>query len=150
AAGLELDAGRVAAFRAALIECVRERMGATALRPEFVIDVEARIEDLPLDALEALSDMEPHGPGNAKPMVLLRGVRLSEPPRIVGSGGHLRLMLSDRGRTLQAIGFGQARHAGWIRRHAGAFDVIGQPSINEYNSRRSPQLEIKDIRPAGQ
>ena len=147
AAGMELKPDRLGVFRQAITAFALERLGGAPLRPQLAIDVEARLEDLTPEAIEALRGLEPHGLGNPKPVVLLRGVRLTEPARIVGTN-HLRLTLSESGRALGAIGFGMGRHAAWLRRHGGALDVVGEPSIDEFNGRRTPQLELNDIRPS--
>lgn len=147
AAGLELPEDQLDDFRRTINEFARERLGGRPFEPGIDIDAEARIEEATLEAIGALAAMEPHGCGNPRPVVALRGVRLADPPRIVGTN-HLKLALVDNGRTLGAIGFGLGRHAAWLRAHAGAIDVAGALSINEFNGRQSPQIEIEAIRPA--
>ena len=62
-------------------------------------------------------------------------------------GGHLRLALyADSGERLDAIGFGLGERAGRLPE---LVDLAFRLEINEWNGREQLQLNLQDIRPAG-
>ena len=71
------------------------------------------------DRCEALVALEPHGPGNPEPLFLARDVACVE-PRSVGDPRrpHLRLRLSQDGRTVPAIAFRTRPRAAEPRRRS--------------------------------
>ena len=73
--------------------------------------------------------------------------------RMVGSSGeHLKLDLyqgSIDNKSIPAIAFGQANHFEIIR-SGSPFDICYSVEINEFRGVRNLQLNIRDIKPAGQ
>jgi single-stranded-DNA-specific exonuclease len=65
-------------------------------------------------------------------------------PRLVGTS-HLRFTARQGGYSTPCIAFGMADRAGEL---SGELDLLFAPQINEWQGRRSVQLQIKDLRPA--
>ena len=59
-------------------------------------------------------------------------------------GGVLSLMLSQGGASMRAVGFGMGELA---ERLTGVthVDVAAEPTINTFNGRSSPELQLKDV-----
>jgi len=58
---------------------------------------------------------------------------------------HLKLTLTDGNITFDAIAFRQGH---WYKQMPGNIDVIYTFEVNEFNGRRTLQLNIKDLKPA--
>ena len=91
-----------------------------------------------------LARLEPFGTSNPEPLFLTRNVRVRD-RRIVGEH-HLKLVLEQDGRTIQAIGFGM----GDVAVAAGdQLDVLYSVMANEWNGNVSAELRLRDLRPDG-
>jgi single-stranded-DNA-specific exonuclease len=108
AAGLEVDRGRLEAFRAAF-----EAHAEAALSPEELVPVE-RVDavvagdSLGLDLAEELERLAPFGMGNPDVALLLRAAELSNPVAM-GAGKHMRFTVQGGGARARAVAFGSAR-----------------------------------------
>jgi single-stranded-DNA-specific exonuclease len=65
-------------------------------------------------------------------------------PRVIGTN-HLRFTACQGGYSCPCIAFGMA---GRQIELSGELDLLFAPQINEWQDRRSVQLQIKDLRPA--
>ncbi len=147
AAGVTLDAAKVPAFAEAFAAVARERLTKEQLVPELRVDLE-----LPLgavtDALEAtLRHLEPHGIGNAAPVLAVRGARLAAPPRPVGSDGLRLAFRTGDGGELGAIGWGMIDRADGLDVHT-PVDVAFRLERDDYRGADRLQLRLADVAPA--
>ena len=132
----------------ALAQRIRAQVAAQSanVRPPE-LEVDAQLDDpavLDLRGVELLDRLEPYGTGNPRPVFSLTGVQVMA-RSLVGAGRHLKLKLSKRGVTLDAIFFS----AGDCLPEAGSrVDVAFYPQINEYRGSRTVQLHVVDLRPA--
>jgi single-stranded-DNA-specific exonuclease len=109
------------------------------------IDSSAKLAQLSTQAVEELKMLEPFGQGNPKPLFATKGVRLSAPPRKVGTKGeHLQLAVTDNTNSIRCIGFGMGKLEKKLLDNE-FFNVAYQPNINTYNGNRNVQLVLEDI-----
>ena len=150
AAGFTVAADRLPDLRAALAEIAeRELSQYPELRPTLWIDTEVDLDEANWALREQLARLEPTGQGNQVPLFLARGCRVQQ-VRAVGKGKHLKLTL-DQGPgtpTLGAIAFRQG-HWGSHLGYGSQIDVVYQLETNEWQGRKSLQLNVQDIRPHG-
>jgi single-stranded-DNA-specific exonuclease len=111
--------------------------------PQVRVDAELPLRAVDAGCLSDLARLEPFGTGNPEPLFLTRQVRVRE-RRIVGEQ-HLKLVLEQGGRVVQAIGFGMADLSVAAGDH---IDVLYGVMANEWNGNVSAELRIKDLRPA--
>ena len=146
AAGLSVKPENIAKFREALNEHARQTIPAEALVPAWRLDAELSFGDLNEELVEELSQIEPTGQENPKPLFCTRGVRIRNEPRVVGkTGEHLKLWLTDGRNSFDAIGFGMGKRE---FKAGDAVDIVFAPEINEYEGRRSVQLKLQDVQAA--
>ncbi|MDF1502193.1 single-stranded-DNA-specific exonuclease RecJ [Roseisolibacter sp. H3M3-2] len=147
AAGVTLDAAKLPAFARRFDEVARERLTVDDLVPELRVDLELPVEEV-TDELEAmLRHFEPHGLGNAAPVLMSRGVELAAPPRRVGDDG-IRLALRRGDGELGAIGWGLAARAPGLV--AGQrVDVAFRLERDEFRGVSRLQAKLADVVPAG-
>jgi len=106
AAGLELDAGEVAAFRSAFA-----RHAATALSPADLMPVERVDAVVPggalgLDLAEELERLRPFGAGNPAPTLLVPAARLEGVSGMGSERQHARFTLVTGGSRALGVAFG--------------------------------------------
>lgn len=147
AAGFTILEENIPAFRAAMAELVLRHTGGQPM--VAALDVDAEIDHCSLlsaDQVDALSCLEPFGPGNPKPVFLLRSVSVLSCGS-VGGGRHLKMRVRRDGVILDTIFFGANAAAGSIS--AGdRLDLLFTPQINEFRGCRAVQLQLCDLRPA--
>ncbi len=149
AAGLRLDEANIPAFREAFSEYVSSQLSAEDFEPNLQIDAEASLPSLTLKTVKQLEEMAPFGQSNRRPTLCARGVQLGNQPRRIGRGEkHMSVMLLQNEVRLKAVAFNQGDWAETMQAHDGAMDVAYRPVLNEYNGRRSVEVQIVDWKPA--
>ncbi|HIW31450.1 MAG TPA: single-stranded-DNA-specific exonuclease RecJ, partial [Candidatus Paenibacillus intestinavium] len=112
--------------------------------PKLKIDLSCDLQDITLDTIKQLSLLEPFGMSNPSPRILVKHTSLAERRAIGKEGKHLKLLLKDQQLTLDVIGFGMGDYAKQLI-VAESLEVVGELSINEWNSIKKPQLQLQDI-----
>ncbi len=144
AAGLTIRRDDVAEFRRRFAAGVTDRITDEIKAPRLRIDGTLRPEDASLELAADLDRLAPFGFGNPRPVLVISGV-LPRGRKIVGRG-HLKLMIR-RGDApaLDVIGFdlGERSDRDFP---TGPVDLAGNLTVNEWNGRRTPQLQLLDYR----
>ncbi len=143
AAGLEIEHCNLDAFRAQFNTLAVRELRSKDLRPVQPIHAWLDLEQIDPKLLASLDQLEPFGQDNPKPVFAARGVRLAQPPRIVGNK-HLRLTLATDKARCSAIGFGMSERT----MPDGPMDIAFYLQRDTYNGADSLQLNLQDIRPA--
>ncbi|HNE80675.1 MAG TPA: single-stranded-DNA-specific exonuclease RecJ [Flavobacteriales bacterium] len=145
AAGLSMPVENVDAFRERFEHVVRERMPPELRVPVEEIDLELSLDRITDRFVRDIGHMAPFGPRNMRPVFMSCGITTKE-ARIVGED-HLKLILQVPGKDggLDAIAFRQGKHLDLVRN--GTFSLLYTLEENEWNGRRSLQLNVKDIKP---
>ncbi len=147
AAGFTVRNENVRALRERLTDIASASLHGQDLRPTLEIDVEADIHQLSEPLVEEISLLEPTGNDNPPPLFMTSNAHVAD-WRLVGRDEkHIKLKLTRAGKPpIDAIGFNLGEWAGKLPDHV---DVAYELEINEWNGRRTLQLNLKDIRPAG-
>lgn len=149
AAGLSLHQQQVEAFDEELNEIAAREISDEQLIPRIEYEAELDAPEISLDLAEAVASMEPFGSGNPKPLFVTRDQQIKALQR-VGDGSHLKLDVSqDGGPTLSCVAFGLAQEWDWLGQGA-RIDLCYNLRPNEYNGKKTPQLVLRDVRPAGE
>lgn len=149
AAGFTVANERYAEFVEALTGLAEERLAAFPdLRPRMCVDAEVTWDDLTWALQGQLARLEPLGQANDSPLLLLRGCRVRS-ARAVGGGKHLKLVLDGYpgSGVLDGIGFGLGDRANGFTSDE-RLDIAFHLEINEWQGRRSLQLNVQDLRTA--
>ncbi len=145
AAGFTLRTERVPEFVACLQAIAAEQLADLDLRPVLKADAEVALADLTPELLDALRWLEPTGFGNPRPRFVVRGVQVLSARAVGNEGSHLKMLISDGRVRYEAIAFRQGH---WLGHLPPTVDLLFTFEWNEYNGRRTPQLNVKDIRPS--
>lgn len=146
AAGLTLEPGEVDAFREKFESVVAASIDPSLLVPEIVIDAEITLKDIREPFYRILCQMEPFGPGNLRPVFLIRNLVDSGWSKIVKEE-HLRFSVRQDHITMTGIGFGMADKFPLLERKK-PFDLVCKIDENEWNGTSSLQLRAIDLRPS--
>lgn len=144
AAGLSIRPSLIPEFRAFLVERLTQEQASAAVSDCLEIDALVSPGGATRELADEFSRLAPFGPGAPEPLVAIADVR-SEMASAM-NGGHIRCTLSDgRGRGLKAIAWRSAD--GELGRRllaGGSLHVVGRLKADDWNGRRSVQLEIED------
>ena len=150
AAGLRVEENRIAEFREAFLAEVAARMPAELRRAQLALDGETTLTGLSLHAVEQLEQLAPFGQGNRRPILCASRVALVEPPRAFGGGGrHLSMRLVQHSTKIRGVAFGGADWLPHLPPPGQPFHIAFKPKINEFQGRRTAELELVDWRPDG-
>jgi single-stranded-DNA-specific exonuclease len=147
AAGLALNSHDLEEFRQRLNAIAADSLAGVDLSPRIEADAEVTLSEITPDLIAGLDRVQPCGHGNAVPLFMASGVEILECRAVGGDGQHLKLYVTQDGRTLDCIGFGLG---GECENHdrRDEVDLCFTPEFNEYNGSRGLQLRLEGIRPA--
>jgi single-stranded-DNA-specific exonuclease len=147
AAGFTVRNENLPEFVARLKEIARDQLEGKDLRHSLTADMEVSLSELSFEVLNHLEYLEPTGYGNPSAVFVSRDVRIKSFRTVGAEGRHLKVTLDDEcGGFMDCIGFRMGpMHASLPQR----VDVLYNIELNEYNGRKSLQLNLKDIKPAG-
>ena len=151
AAGLTVELDRLDEFRQAFNLVVEQTMPDEIKKPEIKIDAQITLGELTPRFIRILGEFAPFGPGNMRPVFVVRNVEVVGTPRIVGKN-HLRFKVRQDKNVFDAIGFGLGELIDHVRPNGRGIDLVF--SVDEHEWRPAgattaeafPQLKIKDIK----
>lgn len=146
AAGLTMDIENLEEFRERINKIAYERLSDNDFLPELTIDAELHLGNVGMKFWKILSQFEPFGPGNMRPVFVSKGVCIEGVPTIVGNG-HLKMKVSQgNSAIIDAIGFNMHEYLPVIRNcDDNRIDIAYVLEENYWNGKRSIQMRIKDI-----
>ncbi|WP_456402290.1 single-stranded-DNA-specific exonuclease RecJ [Hydrogenimonas sp.] len=140
AAGLTLPAKNVADFRDAI--CAHAgRIDPRSFLPKEDVMGELPMEEIDWDLMELLERYEPYGEANSRPRFLIRDAEVLDVRLIGAHSNHLRLLLGNGRKRLQAVQFGFEREVKKGQR----ITLTGTLQINEFNEKRTIQFLVDKI-----
>jgi len=145
AAGMTLIRQNVEELGVRLSRLAKERISAEDWIPSKKADLVCSIGELTLEAAEGLKSLEPFGNGNPTPRIVLREVSVADTRALGKEGNHVRLVAVEKGRRLEAVGFGMAESLPLLRSGAD-MDLLGELAVNEWNGSRRVQFMLQDFK----
>lgn len=146
AAGLTLEEKYLDDFRARFNTIVDKYFIESDFEPEINIDALLDLHEVDSRFWKLLTQFEPFGPENAKPVFASRNLRVVGNPSVVGNG-HLKLRVAQNGSSpFDAIGFNMHEYLPRIREAAdGGIHLAYIIEENTWNNKTTLQMRIKDI-----
>ncbi|HEX9330616.1 MAG TPA: single-stranded-DNA-specific exonuclease RecJ [Anaerolineales bacterium] len=147
AAGFTVKNQNLPALVSRLKEIAKDQLGSKDLRQTLMADMEVPLSDLSFEVLKHLMYLEPTGYGNPEAVFVSRNVKVKVARTVGSEGKHLKLTLEDEhGVIVDSIGF----RLGHLKPELPPYvDVLYHLEVNDYNGRRTLQLNLKDVKPAG-
>lgn len=147
AAGFTIHNHNIPALNERLQEIATKSLGGQELIPTLHMDAVLDLDRLSEELFDELQQLEPTGHDNHAPLFCVEGVRVGGARRIGRDEQHLRLKLQGRYKNVDAVGFGLGN---WLDQLPSRVDLAFQLEMNEWNGKRTLQLNVKDIRPHGE
>jgi len=146
AAGLTIAKENLEEFRRRINEIAADNLSAEDFTPELKIDCELDLSNVNMRFWKLLSQFEPFGPGNLRPIFVSRDVRVVGVPTIVGKG-HLKMKVAQNGSgTFDVIGFNMHEYLPVIRNSEDQkMNIAYSLEENEWNGRRTLQIRLRDV-----
>ncbi|NBC26545.1 MAG: single-stranded-DNA-specific exonuclease RecJ [Bacteroidetes bacterium] len=146
AAGLTMDESNLEEFRQRIDQIACQYLKENDFLPEIMIDGDLDLQQVDKRFWKLLSQFEPFGPGNLRPVFVSKDVCIEGVPTIVGNG-HLKMKVSQgESAVFDAIGFNMHQYMPQlIDCSENKIDVAYVLEENYWNGRRSLQMRLKDI-----
>lgn len=122
-----------------------EQLSNLDLRPKINVDLKISLSELKPELLTYLDWLQPTGYGNPQPLFMSEHLKVLRTRQVGSDGSHLRLTVTDGNITYDGIAF---RQGAWSDQMPDYIDLIYIFESNEYNGRKSLQLNIRDLRPS--
>lgn len=149
AAGLTIKKENIPAFQDKFEEVVSSSISDNLLKPEVLIDAEIKLSDIQPKFYRILKQFSPCGPGNMRPVFLVKNVEERGYARIVGEE-HLKMDVLDPEEPsvfYPCIAFGLGEKLNLVKQGK-RFDLAFVIEENVWQDKISLQLMVKDIRPS--
>lgn len=146
AAGLTLTEDQLKPFIKRFKEIADCDLCEEDFKPELMIDADLDLEFIDVKFWKLLSQFEPFGPDNMRPVFVSKNLKVVGTPTIVGNG-HLKMRVAQNGSGMfEAIGFNMHEYLPKVRACAnGGLDMAYVLEENTWNNKTTLQMRIKDI-----
>lgn len=145
AAGMTLALDQLEAFKEAFEQSVAERITEEQLTPEITINSVLPLDHINMNFYQIISQMEPFGPDNMKPIFIAHKIQDTGYSKIV-KDQHISCSFKQGKNTLRGIGYNMPQHMNVIQ-SGKPFDIVFQLQLNDWQGTQSVQLQIIDIKP---
>ena len=144
AAGLSLEAEKLAEFRRKLSKTVEKMLGEARIE-EAVLQIDGwlNLDDANLDLAEHLESLAPYGPGNEKLTLASRNLTVKTSVKLGKNKEHLKLTVEDETGAIQQILWWDG---GSEELPDGKFDLAYTLRASDWRGVRQAQLEFVDFR----
>ena len=146
AAGLSIEAGKIAEFREKFKEVSRDKLTVEDTTPKLHIDLEIELKDISDEFVATLEKFAPFGPQNMRPIFLTRNCEVIDTPYVVGTN-HLKMKVGKDGSVIDVIGFGFGDMARHLSQRGCLVDIVYALEFNTYRGVTKIQIRLRDIKP---
>jgi single-stranded-DNA-specific exonuclease len=144
AAGMTLLPEAVEAFAQQFEQVVAASITPDLLIPEIIIDAVVTFNDLTPSLYNILTQMEPFGPENMRPVFVVRKVYETGFSKIV-KDQHVRFVVRQNNITFTGIGFNIADKFDLLQMKE-PVDIVFTLDLNEWNGEKNLQLKVIDYK----
>tara|TARA_Y100000590_G_scaffold363291_1_gene420877 strand:- start:1836 stop:3545 length:1710 start_codon:yes stop_codon:yes gene_type:complete len=146
AAGLSICSNNFENFRENIFEIADKSIPIEKLQPTIYIDAELKLEDVNKRMIKFLNALQPYGPGNKQPVFISRDLSISGIPQLIGNDQNtLKFTVEKNKIPFESIGFNMAEHYEKLIQNI-PIDIAYVIEENEWNGKKSIQLQLKDIK----
>ena len=157
AAGLEIEAAGLAAFRRDIVEHARAALSPADLLKVEHVDAIVSGDAVGLPLAEEFEALRPFGMGNPGVRLLLPAARVSD-VRPMGDGRHARFMVTSGGVRSRVVAFGVDGRLGVTRSSGDSdadaaqepeprHDLVARLEVNEWRGAVEPRLVLGSLHP---
>lgn len=119
----------------------------TAMANSIAFDLDIEPTAVTVDLIKQLAILEPFGSGNSSPLFRLQKVTVDNVRYMGNHGQHVRIgIFKGNSPVISAVLFGTAADYQEILEKGNTLDIIGSLSVNRFNGKESPQIEIRHMK----
>jgi single-stranded-DNA-specific exonuclease len=144
AAGVTVEASRVAPLQRRFNEVARECLTADDLVPVQRIDLDVTAAEITDDLERMLRHFEPFGLGNPTPTLAMRGAKVEAPARRIGNTDGIRTTVGTDAGSVAVIGWRLGDRARLLEKGA-SVDLAFRLERDEYRGAGTLQLNLVDV-----
>lgn len=144
AAGFSINSCKIEDFRREINIYAEQVIDDNKMIPRMDLDGIIDMGQISEDLVNEINLLRPFGHNNPNPLLGCLKASVLESRGVGRGAAHLKLRLRGENGSLDGIGFNLGAYAE-VLATAEAVDLAFVPGINEYNGRRSVQLEVKDL-----
>lgn len=144
AAGMTMLSENVEAFSNKFEEIVSSNIEPHLLVPEIRIDAEISFRNITKSFYDIITQMEPYGPENLRPVFITKNVSDTSWSKIVKEL-HIRFVVKQDDKIFTGIGFNMADKF-YLLQMKKPIDIVYTIDQNEWNGEINLQLKVIDIR----
>ena len=144
AAGMTMAVDQLEPFKIAFEKAVAERITIEQLTPEIAINSILALDDINMNFFQIISQMEPYGPDNVRPIFLAKNVRDAGYTKLVKEA-HISFHVIQGQNTVKGIGYNMPQHIDIIK-SGKPFDLVFQLQLNEWQGTQTVQMQVIDIK----
>jgi single-stranded-DNA-specific exonuclease len=145
AAGLEIEAGEIDAFREAFVACAAARIQPGDLVRTELVDAVVSGDRLGLDTAEELECLGPFGNGNPGVRLLVPAARVRD-VRPMGEGKHARFSVESGPARALGVAFGSTDRS--LASYDGVpVDLSVRLEVNQWNGAVEPRVVLNELYP---
>jgi single-stranded-DNA-specific exonuclease len=145
AAGFTVENEKFHELVGRLKDFARRELAGVDLQPVIHADAQVKLIDLKPALLNDLDSLQPTGYGNPEAVFASCDVAVESARAVGREDAHLKMTVTDDRVTFDAIAF---RQGYWVGHLPPKIDLIFSFELNEYNGRKTLQLNVKDIKPS--
>ena len=143
AGGMSLKKDAFLQFKRAINDHAKLILGDEPISLHLLIDAEINLGDVTSHIAQKISEFEPFGVGNPRPLFVARGLKSRDLKTIGSDQKHLRGLLTQSNITVPFVAFGLAERKGELSNNS--FDVVGRMELNYWNGRTTAELHVVDV-----
>ncbi len=144
AAGMTMAVDQLEPFKIAFELAVAERITTEQLTPEIAINAILPLDNINMNFFQIISQMEPNGPDNVRPIFLAKGIRDAGYTKLVKEA-HISFYVIQGQNTVKGIGYNMPQHIELIK-SGKPFDLVFQLQLNEWQGNQTVQMQVIDVR----
>ncbi len=146
AAGMTMAVDALEGFKAAFEEAVASRITEAQLTPEISINADLPLDDISMQFFQIISQMEPFGPDNMRPIFIAKQVYDTGYTKLVKEQ-HISFNVTQGKTNVRGIGYNMPDHIKLIK-SGKPFDLVFQLQLNEWQGNQSVQMQVIDVKPS--
>ena len=146
AAGMTMAVDALENFKIAFEAAVADRITETQLTPEISINASLPLDDITMQFFQIISQMEPFGPDNMRPVFIATGVYDTGYSKLAKEQ-HISFNVTQGKTNVRGIGYNMPEHMKLVK-SGKPFDMVFNLQINEWQGNQSVQMQVIDIKPS--
>jgi single-stranded-DNA-specific exonuclease len=145
AAGMTMSVDALEGFKIAFEAAVAERITEEQLTPEIAINAALPLDDITMQFFQIISQMEPFGPDNMRPVFIAKGVYDTGYSKLA-KDLHISFNITQGKANIRGIGYNMSEQMKTVK-SGKPFDILFQLQLNEWQGNQSVQMQVMDIKP---